>query len=131
MAGDYYSGSKVKKAVTNDSFLLAMSRQFIIKSAGWSYVVRYENLVYVEVNKNYCSFYFEDMEDVLQVRCSLNKVYLPKGFVKISRNRVVNSAYICSYSTAYIKVKWNRKLIKLESYVEETQFDNLFGPVMK
>ena len=45
MAGDYYSGSKVKKAVTNDSFLLAMSRQFIIKSAGWSYVVRYENLV--------------------------------------------------------------------------------------
>ena len=88
-------------------------------------------ILYVEVNKNYCSFYFEDMEDVLQVRCSLNKVYLPKGFVKISRNRVVNSAYICSYSTAYIKVKWNRKLIKLESYVEETQFDNLFGPVMK
>ena len=78
----------------------------IVKSEGKTYIVRFKQLLAIEVDDYLCKFYIEDEYPFSCVE-SLQKILLklPEYFIRISRNCVINTLYVKSIDFKRREVK--------------------------
>jgi len=80
---------------------------------GVNYRVNLNDLVYVEVKRHYCLFFFDGFNAPLVLRCNLGDLHLPLNFEKINRSFIVNIWKVKSFCVDSTVVRWNEQDVYL------------------
>lgn len=84
-----------------------------VKSKGETILLNLDDIIYIEGNHNYQSFYLKDKKEPIEVRKligDLEKELSPYGFIRVHKGFLVNYKYVYKFSSSFLTLNDGKEI---------------------